>query len=473
LAVPQGLCIVELAKNAEAKRMNEIDKLSRIGARSGWQNENDQKRQKKPYKFEFTGQKEKFESYFQLVKEEDPATETNPVGNTDKAFVDFVNSTTASLSNYGEGDPLQVISERNWFADQLRTEAGKFIWGDDTIANSHILLLVNYRPEYSHAWGNKSYYSQLRLDALGHEGAQEMLATLLGEGVELDPIKRMVIERTEGNPFFIEEMVQTLFDEGALMRNGVVRVTRSLSQLHLPATVQGILSARIDRLSVGQKDLLQTLAVMGRESPLTLIRQMASPSGGGLEQMLSVLQAGEFIYEQPAAAEIDYTFKHALTQEVAYNSLLIERRKLLHERAAGSMESLYAERLDDHLGELAHHYERSGNTGKALEYLRRAGEQAAQRSAHAEAIELFSAALRLLKTLPETPERIQRELALQLGLGVSFMIIKQWSAPEVAQLYSRARELCRLLGDPPQLLPVLFGLPSAILGASGHCGRST
>jgi predicted ATPase len=107
----------------------------------------------------------------------------------------------------------------------------------DTIANSRILLLVNYRPEYSHAWGNKSYYSQLRLDALGHEGAQEMLATLLGEGVELDPLKRMVIERTEGNPFFIEEMVQTLFDEGALMRNGVVRVTRSLSQLHLPATV--------------------------------------------------------------------------------------------------------------------------------------------------------------------------------------------------------------------------------------------
>src|SRR5260370_24751059 len=122
------------------------------------------------------------------------------------------------------------------------------------------------------------------------------------------------------------------------------------------------------------------------------------------------------------------------------------------------MESLYGERLDDHLSELAHHYERSDNTGKALEYLRRAGEQAAQRSAHAEAIELFSAALRLLKTLPETPERIQRELALQLGLGVSFMVVKQWSAPEVAQVYSRARELCRLLGDPPQLFPVLFGL---------------
>ena len=328
----------------------------------------------------------------------------------------------------------------------------------DGIANARVLLLVNYRPEYRHEWGNKSYYTQLRLDALGRQGAGEMLSTLLGEGVELDPLKRMVIERTEGNPFFIEEMVQALFDEGALVRNGAVKATRQLSQMRLPPTVQGILASRIDRLGAEQKELLQTIAVIGRESSVAVIRQMASPSGGELEQMLSVLQAGEFIYERQAAAGVEYTFKHALTQEVAYNSLLIERRKVLHERAAVAMESLYGERLDDHLSELAHHYERSDNTGKALEYLRRAGEQAAQRSAHAEAIELFSAALRLLKTLPETPERIQRELALQLGLGVSFMVIKQWSAPEVAQVYSRARELCRLLGDPPQLFPVLFGL---------------
>jgi len=170
------------------------------------------------------------------------------------------------------------------------------------------------------------------------------------------------------------------------------------------------------------------------------------------------LQAGEFIYEQPAATGVEYTFKHALTQEVAYNSLLIERRKLLHERAAVTMESLYADRLDDHLSDLAHHYSRSNNDAKAVEYLGRAGQQAMQRSAHADAIGSLSAAIDLLQRLPEGEARIRQELALQLDLGVCFMVVKQWSAPEVAQVYTRARELCRLLGDPPQLLPVLFGL---------------
>jgi predicted ATPase len=232
----------------------------------------------------------------------------------------------------------------------------------DSIANSRALLLVNYRPEYQHEWTNKSYYSQFRLDALGSESAGEMLSALLGDGVELVPVKRLVIERTEGNPFFIEEMVQALFDEGALVRDSprpgplpggegskgreqrigaAVKVTRPLSQLRLPATVQGMIAARIDRLSTEQKDLLQTLAVIGRESPLGLVRQVASPVDTLLERMLAQLQASEFIYEQPALAGAEYVFKHALTQEVAYNSLLVERRKLLHERTGEAIEALF------------------------------------------------------------------------------------------------------------------------------------
>jgi len=328
----------------------------------------------------------------------------------------------------------------------------------DGIANARVLLLVNYRPEYSHTWTNKSYYTQLRLDALGRESAAEMLSTLLGDSVDLDPFKRMVIERTEGNPFFIEEMVQALFDEGALVRNGAVRVMRPLSQMRLPPTVQGILAARIDRLSAEQKDLLQTLAVMGRESPLTLIRQVAYTPEPHLERMLGDLQAGEFIYEQPGAAGVEYTFKHALTQEVAYNSLLIERRKILHERAAAAMESIYTERLDDHLSELAHHYRRSDNVSKAVEYLGRAGQQAMQRSAHADAIGSLRAAIDLLQRLPENPERIQRELFLQLAVGPALITAKGFTAPEVERAFTRARELCERLGDPPQLFPALFGL---------------
>jgi predicted ATPase len=174
------------------------------------------------------------------------------------------------------------------------------------VAGARILLLVNYRPEYRHDWSSKGHYLQLRLDQLGGEHAAAMLAALLGEGAELEPVKRLVAERTGGNPFFIEEMVQALFDEGALVRNGAVKVTRPLSQLRLPPTVQGILASRIDRLQAERKELLQTLAVLGREAPLGLIRKVTVKGEAQLDRMLADLQAAEFIYEQPALTEAEY-----------------------------------------------------------------------------------------------------------------------------------------------------------------------
>jgi predicted ATPase len=147
----------------------------------------------------------------------------------------------------------------------------------------------------------------------------ELLAALLEDAVELRPLKRLIIERTGGNPFFIEEMLQALFDERILVRNGLVKVTRSLSQIRIPPTVQGILAARIDRLSA-------------RPDQASCLHGVRS------ERMLAELRAAEFIYEQPALADTEYIFKHALTQEVAYNSLLIERRKQLHERTGQALE---------------------------------------------------------------------------------------------------------------------------------------
>jgi predicted ATPase len=252
--------------------------------------------------------------------------------------------------------------------------------------------------------------------------------------------------------------VQALFDEGALVRNGAVKVTRSLSQLRLPPTVQGILASRIDRQPSDHKQLLQILAVLGRESPLGLIRQIVSTDEMQLARMLAALGAGEFIYEQPAAAAAEYVFKHALTQEVAYNSLLIERRKQLHEGAGRALESIFADQLDDHLGQLAHHYSHSDNVGKAIEYLGRAGQQKMQRSAYADAINDLTSAIDLLQELPEGPDRTQRELPLQLALGPAFIVLKGWAAREVERAFTRARELSERLGDPPELFPVLFGL---------------
>jgi len=352
--------------------------------------------------------------------------------------------------------PLMVIFEDLHWIDEQTQELLNVL--ADSIGTAKIVLLVNYRPEYSHQWNNKTYYTQLRLDPLRQESAEEMLSALLGDGKDLAPLKLVIIERTEGTPFFMEEIVQALFEDGVLQRNGAVRLAKSMSAVRVPATVQGVLAARIDRLPAENKELLQTLAVLGREFPLGLVRRVTLKPEDELEQRLSRLQAGEFIYEQPAAGDLEYTFKHALTQEVAYNSLLIERRKLLHERAGQALESIFAGQLEDHLDELAHHYSRSDNTEKAVEYLGRAGNQAAQRSAYAEAISSLKAAIGLIQKLPQSPERDHQELLLQLGVGPALFAVKGWASTETERAYTRAWELCELVGDGAELFPGLVGL---------------
>jgi predicted ATPase len=220
--------------------------------------------------------------------------------------------------------PLIVIFEDLHWIDEQTQEFLNLL--ADSIGTAKILLLVNYRPEYSHQWNSKTYYTQLRLDPLGKESAGEMLSALLGDGVELASLTRVIIEKTEGNPFFMEETVQVLLDERALVRDGsAVRLTRPLGDLKIPPTVHAILASRIDRLPADEKDLLQTLAVMGKEFALSLVRAITGRTDDDLGWMLNDLQLGEFIYEQPAVGDVEYTFKHALTQEVAYNSVLVER----------------------------------------------------------------------------------------------------------------------------------------------------
>src|SRR5262245_57912773 len=329
----------------------------------------------------------------------------------------------------------------------------------ESIATARMLLLVNYRPEYRHEWGHKTYYTQLRLDPLGQEDAQELLTALLGDAPALHPLKQLIVAKTEGNPFFMEEVVQTLVEEQVLVgERGNYRLEKAPTDLHISPTVQGVLSARIDRLAADEKDLLQTLAVMGREFSLSLLSRVVARQEAELYGLLSQLQGAEFIYEQPAFPEVEYIFKHALTQEVAYSSVLVERRKALHERTAQATEVLFHARLEDHYSDLAYHYSRSGNTEKAVTYLHLAGQQAVQRSANAEAISSLTTALELLKTLPDTPARAQQELAVQIALGVPLMAIKGWSTPEVERTYVRARELCEQVGETRQLFSVLRGL---------------
>jgi len=303
--------------------------------------------------------------------------------------------------------PLMVIFEDlHWIDQETQAFLNLLVEG---IANAPVLMLVNYRPEYTHSWGSKTYYTQLRLDPLGKESADEMLSTLLsmprarsvqstepalrswsdvrgkrsdepraGEGADLAPLKRLILEKTEGNPLFMEEIVLSLFEDGTLACNGEAKLAKPLALLQIPRTVQGILASRVDRLPADEKDLLQTVAVIGTEFNLGVVRALSGKSDDDLNRMLDGLQLAEFIYEQPGAGDVEYRFKHALTHDVAYKSLLTERRKLLHELAGEAIEELYPRQLEDHLSELAHHFDRGGNGPKAVEYLGRGGVRAAE-----------------------------------------------------------------------------------------------
>jgi class 3 adenylate cyclase/tetratricopeptide (TPR) repeat protein len=366
--------------------------------------------------------------------------------------------------------PLIVIFEDLHWIDDATQELLNLL--ADSIGTAKILLLVNYRPEYSHQWGSKTYYTQLRLDPLGRESAEEMLAALLGDGNELIELKQLIIEKTEGTPFFMEETVQVLLDEGALVRNGTLKLTRPLAELKIPPTVQAILAARIDRLPSAAKDLLQTLAVIGREFPLSLIRALVVKSDDELNRLLNDLQLGEFIYEQPAVGDTEYIFKHALTQEVAYNSVLIERRKQLHERIGAVLEKLYAGSLDDHLAELAHHYGRANNPGKAVDYLTLAGKQALERSAFGEAQAQLHKGLEWIKALPETPARDARELELVSTLAQLLLIVRGYTAFETRAAAERARDLAEKGGNLPQLIQQIFGVWSTVFVGGDYPGAT-
>jgi class 3 adenylate cyclase/predicted ATPase len=320
------------------------------------------------------------------------------------------------------------------------------------IAASNILLLVNYRPEYRSEWGQRTYYTHVRLDAFSTAEAEEFLATLLGSpplppgerenNTPLGDLQRLILDKTQGTPFFIEEVVQTLAEEGVLSgERGQYQLARLTPSVRIPPTVQAILAARIDRLAPAEKALLQQVAVVGREFPLGLVKQVVTQSE-----------------EELAFPEIVYRFKHALTHEVAYGTVPRTRRQELHARTARALEAFYADKVEDHYGELAHHYRRGGNLDQAITSLHKAGHHAARRSAHPEAIRHWTTALELLPTLPDTPERQQRELTLQLTLAASLQVTKGPSAPEVGNAYTRARALCEQHGDTRQLFVALHGL---------------
>src|SRR5678815_139979 len=309
--------------------------------------------------------------------------------------------------------PLLVIFEDlHWIDSETQALLDGLV---ESLGSARLLLLVDYRPEYQHAWSSKTSYSQVRLDALPAKSAGELLDALLGEDPGLAPIKQLLVKR--GNPFFLEETVRTLVETKALAgERGRYRLTRPVPAIQVPTTVQVMLAARIDRLDPENKRLLQVASVVGKDVPLALLRAIAELPDEALRRGLDRLQSAEFLYETGLYPDLEYSFKHALTHDVTYGGLLQERRRELHTRIVEAIETLHRDRLGEQIERLAHHALRGELREKAVDYLRQAGLKAAARSALPDARGWFEQTLGVLEVLPENRSTIEQAFDIRLEL---------------------------------------------------------
>ena len=337
-----------------------------------------------------------------------------------------------------------VFEDLHWIDTETQALLDSLV---ESLPTAWLSLLVNYRPEYQHGWGSRTYYTQLRLDPLPAASAEAFLQALLGDDSSLAPLKQLLIARTQSNPFFLEESVHTLVETGVLVGEpGAYVLVKPLDSLQVPATIQAVLAARIDRLPTEEKRLLQTAAVIGTEVPWPLLQAIAELPEEVLHRGLAHLQAAEFLYETRLFPEREYTFKHALTHEVAYSSLLQERRRVLHVCIVEALEALAGDRLDDQVERLAHHALRGEVWQQALAYGRQAGEKAQTRSAYREAVVYFEQALAALEHLPDSRAAIEQAIDLRLDLHPALIALGEAPGRTLDHL-RRAETLAQTLDD--------------------------
>ncbi len=338
---------------------------------------------------------------------------------------------------------LLVCEDLHWVDAETQTLLDEMV---ASLPAARMLLLVTYRPEYQHGWANLPVCTQFRMDALPPGPTDELLETLLGADPGLRPLKRLLVQLTDRNPFFLEETVRTLAEVGVLAGEpGAYRQARMIEALQIPPTVQAILAARIDRLPDGAKRLLQSAAVVGVHVPLALLQEIAE-EGDDLPGHLATLQAGEFLYESRLFPDFEYTFRHVLTHDVAYGSLSQARRRALHGRIADAMERLEPERVQEDVDRLAHHAYRGERWERAARYSRQAGNRAQQRSAHREAVAWLEQALAALAHLPVNADTLAQGIDVRLDLRGSLYAIG--ALERMPALLREAEQIAEQLGDP-------------------------
>jgi tetratricopeptide (TPR) repeat protein len=350
-----------------------------------------------------------------------------------------------------EVQPLCLVVENlHWIDRETQGFLDSLV---ESLPATRVLLLVSYRPEYQHRWTSKTYYTQLRLDPLPPESAQELAQSILGNDTSVISLTRCLIELTEGTPFFLEESIQTLMETRALIgERDAYRMTMAIQHMQVPATVHMVLAARIDRLPIEGKRLLQLAAVIGKDVPLNLLQAIAELPIEVLRLRLSQLQSAEFLYEQSLFPKPAYTFKRALTQQVAYESLYQMQRKALHARIIGAIETLFADRLAEQVDRLAYHALRGEVWDKALTYCRQAGAKATERSAYRGAVAYFEQALDALQHLPESRDTIEQAIDLRFDLRNTLSTLGDHGP--ILEHLRQAETLAQALGDQGRLGPV-------------------
>jgi len=338
-----------------------------------------------------------------------------------------------------------VLEDLHWIDSETQAFLDRFA---ESLPLTRILLLVDYRPGYNHGWTDKTYYTELRVDPLQPASTEELFQHLLGPNTDLMPLKKTLMERTVGNPFFAEESVQSLVEAGVLVgEKGAYWPDLSINEIRIPSTVQNLIANRIDRLSIEEKRILQIASVIGVIVPFTLLRAAAGIEDEDLRGHLSRLQTAEFLYETNLFPEVEYSFKHAITCEVAYGELTSDRRTFWHRRVLEVLENQPLSH--DHVEKLAHHAFCGENWEKAVRYQKEAGDTALTRSSFRNAVLYFEHALEALQHLPQSPDNLRQAIDLRFDIRNALFVLNDFKRG--FEYLEEAKEAARALNDHDRL----------------------
>ncbi|MBI3756738.1 MAG: AAA family ATPase, partial [Deltaproteobacteria bacterium] len=338
----------------------------------------------------------------------------------------------------------------------------------EQIPTRRVFSVLTFRPDFTPLWNPRSYLTQLALSRLGQPHVEAMVEQVTGGKALPEEVLQQIVAKTDGVPLFVEELTKMVLESGLLIEaDSHYELRGPLPPLAIPSTLQDSLMARLDRLST-VREIAQLGATIGREFSYELLQAVSLLDEGTLQHGLKQLVEAELVYQRGLVPQAHYLFKHALIQDTAYQALLKSTRQQYHTKIAQVLEERFPETKETQPELLAHHYTEASLLEQAIPYWQQAGQRAAQRSAYVEAVSHLTKGLELLKTLPDIPERTQQELVLQTTLGPVLIAAKGYTVPEVEQAYTRALELCRQIGETPQIFPVLRGLQIFYLIRAEH-----